>query len=101
MRESTISQSLKSNFSPGMKALPVISACTPVEIFIIFVLYNQSELTVHQVEKIFDAMHKITLKYTTVRKVCNDLVAAGKLKRDHRLNKNRQFTYYYSFNKFI
>jgi hypothetical protein len=87
--------------SPFIKSRCIISAeVIPVEVFVIFVQYNQSEFTVYQVVKLLDKTHRIRLDDKSMRRICNKLVDAGKLKKECRPNRNLQLTNYYKFEKF-
>lgn len=93
----TISKYSESSANSMPEKKYISSTVIPVEVFIIFVVYNQQSFTVNDLKNLFFTSHKIDLSFTRMQQIIKDLVAAGKLKVHQAPNKQNHIVNYYSF----
>lgn len=81
---------------------PVItSVVIPVEVFIIFQIYNDEKFTVNDLIRRFQNLHDITLNFDRMQKIANDLVSAKKVRKRQDINKKNKLVNYYSFQTLV
>ena len=77
------------------------STIIPVEVFVIFIGFNQESFTVNQVISLFEQRHKIKLSFSRAQQILQDLVSAHKLKTHQALNKKNHLVNYYTFKSIL
>lgn len=82
--------------NPGEKKI-LSSTIIPVEVFVIFVIYNQQSFTINDLIKLFDVNHKIKLPFLRMQQISEGLVNAGKVRVHKAKNKQNHLVKYYSF----
>lgn len=96
---SIISPSSESDLSIVHKRLAISSAMIPVEVFVIFLIRNDERFTVCGIIDVFEARHKIRLKFSRMQQILTEMVEAGKVRRSVDIGKRKKQVSYYSFNR--
>lgn len=74
----------------------------PLQIFIIFLVRNQSNFTVTDIQKQFEEKHKIVLVYSRVKQILDDLCLSGNLNKEVKpFGKKNKETSFYTFKKLM
>lgn len=78
----------------------ITSVDVPVEIFVYFLVNNNSEYTVNDLIKIMHEKHKMLLSYNRMNQILNAFTESGRLRKEVReTGRKGKSTAYYTFLK--
>lgn len=97
MGSGTTSRYSEENFKSDRELIIITSSVIAVEIFVYLLVNNESKFTVCDLTDHMYGKFNMNIKFDRMQQIMQDLVLAGKVKKDKFVNEKKKLVNYYSF----